>query len=221
MSARRPLLALAVALAPLVQIAGVLPHPALPDTAAATLAVVAEDPAEWTRIHLLAATAALLSVVASLALADLVRGRGAGLATAGATLATVGGGVLALAFASEAHLHALAADPALDRAAMAELVQRFDTSSATTLLSAGFPLAGLGSVLLMSGLLRSRAVPRWQPALVLAGLVVSFGATPGLSYGPLLFVPAAVGQLALAVQVLRRREAAPVHPQADRVLQAA
>ncbi len=221
MNARRVLLALAVALAPLVQVAGMVPHPELPDTAAATLALVAEDRAEWIRIHLLAATSALLSIVASLALAALVRGRGAALATLGATLGALGGGALALAFASEAYLHALAADPSLDRAAMAQLLDRFDDSSALTLLLAGFPLAGLGTVLLMSGLLRSRAVPLWQPALVLVGMVVSFGATPGLSWGPLLFAPAALGQLALASSVLRRPVPLTAPQLPERVLQPA
>ena len=60
MSPRRALLALVVAVTPLVQLAGMAPHPELGHTAAETLAVVAQDPDEWFWIHLVAAVAATL-----------------------------------------------------------------------------------------------------------------------------------------------------------------
>lgn len=210
MTARRALLALAVAAAPLAQLAGMLPHPALPETPAATLALVAEDPSGWVRMHLLSAAAAALSVVAALALASLVRQRGAGLATAGAVLGVLGGSALAIAFGAEAQLWSLAADPSLDRSGMVQLVALEESSPLLTLLLVGFPLVGLGTLLLMSGLLRSDAVPRWQPALVLVGTVISVAAAPGSAIGPLLFVPAVVGHLALAHSVWRGARRAPV-----------
>ena len=218
MTARRALLALPVALAPLLQIAGMLPHPALPATAAGALAVVAEDPAGWWRMHLLAAAAALLFALAAAPLASLARGRGAGLATTGAALLALGGGALTVAFSAEAHLWSLAADPSLDQDALVGLVALDEGSPAMTLLSAGFPLVGLGTILLMSGLLRSRAVPRLLPALVLVGTLASLGGAPGSSLGPLLLSPAAVGYLLLASQVLRRPLAAavPAPPRAER-----
>ena len=200
---RRTLLAAAVAAAPLLQLAGMIPHPVMPDSPAAALEVVASDPDGWFRMHALAASSAALTVVACLALAGLVRGRGARLATVGATLQVVASALLVFAFAAEAHLWSLAADPSLDRAAVVPLVALEDGSPAMVGLGLGFPLLGVGTVLLMSGLLRSRAVPRWQPVLVLVGTFTSIAAAPGSSLGPLLFVPSVLGMLALARSVAR------------------
>jgi hypothetical protein len=200
---RRTLLAAAVAAAPLLQLAGMVPHPVLPDSPAATLELVAQDPDGWFRMHALAASSAALSIVAGLALAGLVRGRGARLATVGASLQVVGAALLVFAFAAEAHLWSLAADPSLDRAAVVPLVALEHDSPAMTGLGVAFPLLGLGTVLLMSGLLRSGVVPRWQPVLVLVGTATSIAAAPGSSLGPLLFAPSVLGMLALAVSVAR------------------
>ncbi len=202
MSPRRALLALPVLLAPLLQIAGMLPHPVMPASPAAALEVVAQDPALWWRIHLLAATAALLSVLAAVALASLVRRRGALPATAGAVLVGLGGAALTVAFSAEAHLWSLAGDPSLDQDALVGVVALEESSPAMTLLGLGFPLVGLGTVLLMAGLLRSGQVPWWQPALVLLGTVASLGAPPGSDLGPVLLSPAALGYALLARQVL-------------------
>jgi hypothetical protein len=206
MSARRWLLALAVAGAPLLQLAGMVPHPVMPEAPAEALAVVADDPGEWFRIHVIAASSAALSIVAAVALAGLVRRRGAALATTGAVLAVLGGAALATAFGMEAQLWSLAADPSLDRTAIVELVSLEHDSPGLALLMAGFPLAGVGGLLVMLGLLRSGVVPRWQPALVVAGLLASVAAAPGSSTGPFLFAPAVLGYLALATSMLRSKE---------------
>jgi hypothetical protein len=203
MSARRVLLALAVAAAPLVQLAGMVPHPELGETAAETLALVAEDPRQWFLIHVLSAGAAVLFVVSAVVLASLVRRRGAALATTGATLMVLGGGAMAIAFGAEAHLLSLAADPSLDRPAMVALAELESDSPAMALLMAGFPLFGLGTLALMGGLIRSAAVPRWQPVLVVVGTVTSIAAAPGSQLGLLLFAPSVVGYLALATSVAR------------------
>ncbi len=211
MSPRRALLALPVLLAPLFQVAGMLPHPVMPASPAAALELVAQDPALWWRIHLLAATAALLSVLAAVALASLVRRRGALPATAGAVLVGLGGAALTVAFSAEAHLWSLAGDPSLDQDALVGIVALEDSSPAMALLGLGFPLVGLGTVLLMTGLLRSGQVPWWQPALVLFGTVASLGAAPGSDLGPVLLSPAVLGYALLARQVLVAAE-----PAADR-----
>jgi hypothetical protein len=203
---RRALLALPVALAPLLQITGMVPHPVLPHSAAGALAVVAQDPAQWWRMHLLAACAAFLFALAAAPLASLVRGGGAEAATAGAALLALGGAALTVAFSAEAHLWSLAADASLEQDALVGLVALEASSPAMALLGAGFPLIGLGTVLLMTGLLRSGQVPRWQPALVLLGTVASLGAAPGSDLGPLLLSPAALGYVFLARQVLLPRD---------------
>ena len=213
MSPRRALLALPVALAPLLQIAGMVPHPVLPDSAAGTLELVAQDPGGWWRMHLLAACAAFLFAMAAVPLASLARDRGAGLATAGAALLALGAGALTVAFSAEAHLWSLAADASLDQDALVPLVALEADSPAMALLQAGFPLVGLGTVLLMAGLLRSGRVPWWQPGLVLLGTVASLGAAPGSDLGPLLLSPAALGYLLLARRVLVQQHPAERAPQ--------
>jgi hypothetical protein len=209
-TARAVLLALAVAGAPVLQMAGFLTHPELPDSSAGLLELVGRDPAGWFRIHAVASASAALSIVASVALASLVRSRGAVLATVGATLAAIGGGMLAIAFGAEAELVSLAADPSLDRTAMAALLDLQPASPATALLMAGFPFAGIGSLLLAVALLRSRSVPRWMPALVLLGLVASFAAAPGSHVGPFLLAPAVIGYFALARELVRAARRSPV-----------
>ncbi len=200
---RAVLLSLAVAGAPVLQMSGFLTHPEVPATSAELLDLVGRDPGGWFRIHAVAAASAVLSIVAAIALAALVRSRGAVLATIGATLAALGGGMLAIAFGAEAQLASLAADPSLDRGAMTALLDLEPASPAVALLMAGFPAAGIGSLLLAVALLRSRSVPRWMPALVLLGLVASFAASPGSHVGPLLLTPAVVGYLALSREVVR------------------
>lgn len=203
MSPRRVLLALVVAATPLVQLAGMIPHPDLGGSSAETLAIVAQDPDEWFWIHLVAAVAATLSIVSALTLASLVRGRGAALAITGAAMSVVGGFLLTFAFAAEAQLMSLAAHPSLDPVAMAPLLDLQEEGVAMTMLEAGLPFAGIGGLLLMCGLLRGRVVPRWQPALILFGTFTSIAATPGLAIGPLLFLPSVIGTLCLAVTVAR------------------
>ena len=209
-TARAVLLALAVGGAPVLQMSNFLTHPEVPATGAGLLELVARDPGGWFRIHAVAGASAVLSIVAAVALASLVRSRGAVLATVGATLAALGGGMLAIAFGAEAHLVSLAANPSLDRAAMTALVDLEPASPATALLMAGFPVAGIGSLLLAVALLRSRSVPRWMPALVLLGLVASLAASPGSHIGPVLLAPAVIGYLALAREVVRAARRSPV-----------
>jgi hypothetical protein len=145
MTARRALLALPVALAPLLQIAGMLPHPVLPDSRRRDAgphrgrprAVVAHPPAgRRRRVPVRARRRAL---------AGWCGDRGAAMAAAGAVLLTVGCGALAVAFSAEAHLWSLAADPSLDRSALVPLVALEADSPAMSLLRAGFPLVGLGT----------------------------------------------------------------------------
>lgn len=202
-AARRVLLAVAVVAAPALQVAGMLLHPPLAEDPAGQLAIVAAEPGRWFVAHVVAASAAALFGVAAPALAGLARARGAALATAGAVLTVLGGATLAIAFGAEAHLLSVAADPSLDAAAMAALAALEHHSPAMTMILLGVPLVGVGQLLLAGALLRARTVPRWAPALVLAGLVVSLAGAPGSLLGPIALLPAVVGYAALAVTVAR------------------
>jgi hypothetical protein len=145
MSPRRALLALPVALAPLLQIAGMLPHPVLPDSAAGALALVAQDPGSWWRMHLLAACASSCSPSPRRRSRRWRATAGAGWPPpAGAVLVALGGGALTVAFSAEAHLWSLAGDPSLDQDALVGIVALEDSSPAMALLGLGFPLVGLG-----------------------------------------------------------------------------
>ncbi|MDQ3151163.1 MAG: hypothetical protein M3R63_05365 [Actinomycetota bacterium] len=55
---------------------------------------------------------------------------------------------------------------------------------------AGLSLVGIGQLLLVAGLLRSRTVPWGAPTLV---LVASFAGAPGSLLGPVLLLPAVAG----------------------------
>jgi hypothetical protein len=203
LTTRRVLLAATVAAAPTLQIIGMLWHPAVAEHGADQLAIVATDPGRWSGTHLVAAVASGLYVLAAVALAALVRARGAVLATLGAVLSVAGGITLAIAFGAESHLLSVAADPSLDRTAMAQLAELEHSSPAAALIMTGLPLIGLGQILLAAGLLRSRVIPRWQPALVLIGLVSSLAAAPGSLVGPVLMLPAVVGYVAISVGMAR------------------
>ncbi|MGI9062610.1 MAG: hypothetical protein ACR2FQ_02130 [Pseudonocardiaceae bacterium] len=200
---RRVLLALAVAAFPVLQVTGMFLHAPLGETGAEQLAIVAQDPGRWFVQHVISASAGALLILAAPALAGLVRARGSALATTGAVLAVVGGAALTIAFGAEAHLLSQAADPSLDPAAMAALADLEPTSPVMLLIMAGLPLVGIGQLLLVAGLLRSRTVPWWAPTLVLVGLVGSFASAPGSLLGPVLLLPAVAGYLALAVLVAR------------------
>lgn len=204
---RALLLALAVGLAPVLQLIGFFLHPVIPDDPAGLLAVAARSPERWFLVHAVAASAAALTLVAAVALAGLVRDRGSRPATVGAVLMVLGGSVLTFAFGAEAHLLSLASDRSLDTSAMVELTALESSSLGARALLIGFPLLGLGQVVLMIGLLRSRAVPTWMPWAVLVGLIASLAAAPGALLGPLLLAPAVVGQLGLARQVVRQPQA--------------
>lgn len=203
LTARRLLLAAVVGGASVLQVAGFATHPEVGESAAENLAAVAADPDQWVLTHLLAASAAALSMLSVVVLAALVRRRGVVLTTVGATLAVLGGGLLALAFAAEVHLLPLAADPSLDRSAMTALAELEEGSPLMAVLPPGFALNGLGTLLLSLGLLRSGVVAKWKPALVIVGLLASTAAGPGESVGALLLAPAVLGFLALAVDVAR------------------
>jgi hypothetical protein len=167
------------------------------------LDVVAADPGTWFLVHLVAAVAAMTYLLGLPALAALPRSKGAVLATAGAVVAAAGSMCLGAAFTAEAHLLPIVAQAGLDREVALALVEADSASTLAGLIEIGLPLAGVGQLLLAVGLLRSRAVAWWKPALVLAGLLSSLAVPPGQVVGAWLMVMAVAGYAALAVDVVR------------------
>lgn len=200
MRARRVLLAAPLVLAPALQTASAATHPRLHGE---ILDVVAADPTTWERIHLFAALAAMLYLVGLPALAALPQRRGALLATVGTLLAVAGSLSLAIGFVAEAHMLPLVAGSGLDRDAALALTEAEGASIAFRLIGVGLPLAGIGQLLLAVGLIRSRVVAWWKPALVVAGLLTSLAVPPGDPLAAVLMGLFVVGYAALTLDVVR------------------
>lgn len=201
MRARRLLLAAAVAVAPALQVAGMASHPHMEGHH--VLDVVGADPQRWLWVHAVAALAAMTYLVALPALAGLPRRSGALLATVGAVVAVAGSVCLAAGFVGEAHMLPIVAGADLERSAAEGLVALEEESLAFRAIGLGLPLAGIGQLLLAVGLLRSRVVAWWKPALVVAGLLASLAVPPGEVLGAWLMGLAVLGYVALAVDVAR------------------
>jgi hypothetical protein len=152
---------------------------------------------------LAAALAAMTYLIGLPALAGLPRRRGAALATVGVVLACLGSLCLAVAFTAEAHLSPLLVEAGVDRQVALDVLAAEEGSTAMSLLGVGLPLAGIGQLLLAVGLIRSRVVAWWKPALVVAGLLTSLAFPPGALLGAVLLGLALVGYAALAVDVAR------------------
>ncbi|WP_040339804.1 DUF6796 family protein [Candidatus Blastococcus massiliensis] len=137
------------------------------------------------------------------AMAQLFRPRMPRLGATAMILAFVGGlGFLGIHAVS---IYDAAAVDQPDRAAMVALIEDAQSSALAILILAPFLLGMVGSVLLTSiGYLRTRVVPVWIPVVLLAFLVLDFGA---FSTGPVdphwLFVAASFG---VAVTVARRTD---------------
>lgn len=221
MRARRALVALPLALAPAMQTASAAVHPHLHGE---ILDVVAADPAAWQRMHLIAALAAMGYLVGLPALAALPRRRGSLLVTVGAVVAVLGSLCLAIGFVAEAHMLPLLAQSGLEREAALALTDAEEASLPFQLIGAGLPLAGIGQLLLAVGLIRSRVVAWWKPALVVAGLLTSLPVPVGNPLAAVLMGMAVVGYAALTVDVVRGprigRTVEPVVPVVEEVLTA-
>lgn len=151
---------------------------------------------------LLTAVGAFLLVPGLCAIIGLVRGRGAGLATAAAVLAGVG-------------IVSLGAGDVMITLVMGWLVKSdpdtavaiFKGSDSSSLLSLPFsfaPMFVLGMVLLGAALIRGRAVPLWLAALTIIGAVLLPFSTAGGVSAFLTLMPLGLALVGLGVAALRR-----------------
>lgn len=144
---------------------------------------------------LLTSVGAFLLLPAMAAALRLVRGRGAGLATAGAVL--VGCGAAALA-AGDVMITLVMGTLVQGHPDLAESVYRSADSSALIGLPFMFaPLLVIGLVLVGIALLRAAVVPRWEAILLMVGglLVVASGGGGAAAAIPLLPLGMALGLL--------------------------
>jgi hypothetical protein len=151
---------------------------------------------------LLTAAGAFLLVPGLGAIMRLVRGRGAGLATAGAVLAGIG-------------IVALGAGDVMITLVMGWLVKSdphtavtiFQGSDNSPLIGLPFslaPLFVLGMVLLGAALIRARAVPLWLAAMTILGAVMLPFSTAGGLSAFLILLPLGSALVGLGVTAFRR-----------------
>ncbi len=210
-STRHRLLAAAVAVQPLLIGINALFHPEVDLTAAGILRGAAESPLTWYAVHLVAATGALLAAPAALGLRSLVGRRAARAATLGVLASFLGSILLSAAFFIEASLLRLATG--LEPQAALALTDAYTGTPEFFVIPLAILLGGIGTVLLSSALLASRAVPRWQPITLVIGTLGSLAAAPGTPLGPIAFGVIFVASVFLAREIVQPTpSAAPLQP---------
>jgi hypothetical protein len=154
----------------------------------------------WWVLHAVDGLAVMLVMLgAAVATVQLVRGRGARLATAALVVGPFGAMALGASIVAQGTLGAYVADAeAIARPSGIALLDHAGAHPVpiVALSGPGALLVLLGSVLVCVALLLSRAVPRLVPLLFLGGLLGSLVVSTGL-VGALLEVPSAVAVVAL------------------------
>jgi hypothetical protein len=161
------------------------------------------DDSNWTASHMLLGIGFALFAVGAAHAATLVRGRGAVLTGAGAVLMSLGGILMALSDAAHGALN-VALRGQVDNAKSLDIHMSYFEQSTVAGMNIGPMLLTLGMLALGAGLLRSRGVPRWAGATVLA-TPIAVHASNALSLPSYLqALPFAVGMLVLAGLMTRR-----------------
>jgi hypothetical protein len=150
-----------------------LAWPTIKSDDAAQLAVIAQHPARYYLCTMLILGSSMLLVPALIGLMRMGAGRSPRLAHAGGILSLLGALIAVGDSTSQLVIWQMAARGA-DRAQMAALLHRFDNVAGASLPFAVGGLATVvGIVLLSMALYRSRAVPAWVAAGLVAGIVLN------------------------------------------------
>ncbi len=151
---------------------------------------------------LLTAVGAFLLVPGLSAILRLVRGRGAGLATAGAVLAGIG--IVSLGAGDVMITLMMGWLVKSDPGTAVAIFKGADSSALAGLPFAFAPLFVLGMLLIGAALIRARAVPLWIAALTILGAVgLPFSTAGGLS-AFLILLPLGLALVGLGVTAFRR-----------------
>lgn len=194
------LLAVAVAVQPLLIGVNAIFHPDIDVTGAGILAGAEEGPTRWYVVHLLAALGAVLGAPAAFGLRRLIRERRV-LCDTALVAAVVASVVLSLAFMAEASALRLAASADISAAAALSLAEAYTSTPEFYAVPSGVLASVVAPVLFAIALLRERRVPRWQPAALVVGWLLSLAAMPGTLLGPLAFGVIAVASFGLARRI--------------------
>jgi MFS family permease len=220
-NARLVVCAIALGLAPVLMVLGNLFVVDTGDEAAQEVADIAADRNLFLAGNVLFALGAAALIPGAIALASLVRARGAGWMTTGACMIALGGGSLAVALWSYTIVGYLGTDDGVPRDG---LVALFDRGNDSALFAVAWLIgvgALIGMILAGIGLMRARAVPLWQPILlIVAPFLLFVGGEDGL-LSAVLTLPLVVALGVLAYEAIRvsRSPAAgsAVPPAADRI----
>lgn len=210
--ARRLLCAAALALAPVLLLVAALVELDVSDTAATAAGQIAGHRGRFLLGEMLFAAGVAALIPGAIALASLVRGRGAAWMTTGACMVAVGGGSMALGIWAYGVVGYVGTSSGVPRSALVALLDKGDNSPVVGLswiLGAG---ALLGMIVVAVGLIRARAVPLWEPILLIVAPILTFFGGGGV-LGAFLGLPLVIALVALAGEVVRaeRTAAAPGH----------
>jgi hypothetical protein len=199
----RAALAASVVLQPLLVGVNAAFHPDVEMNASSFLEAAEDGPTRWYVVHLVAAVGALLFAPAAMGLRTLVRDRGTRLADAGVAVSVLAAALLALTFAMEASTMRTIANADVDDVAALAVTDVFVGSPEYYAVAVGILAFVIAGALLALALLRARTVPRWQPALYLAGVLATLPAPPGTPAAPIAFAILTVAAAFLALRVAR------------------
>ncbi len=208
--ARLIVCALALALAPVLLLLAGLVSVETSDNAVKAAGQIAAHRNRFLVGELLFALGTAALIPGALALASLVRARGAAWMSTGACMIALGGGAMSVGIYTYVSVGFIGTGKGFPRNAFETLLDRGQNSAITGLpfvLGAG---ALLGMIAAAVGLIRARAVPLWQPIVLIIAPVLTFASSGGV-LGAVLTIPMLVVLWALAFEVVRSdaRPAAP------------
>lgn len=166
------------------------------DDGAELLAIVADGPNRFYWANVTAAIGLVLIAAVGLAVLRLVRDRGRAVATVGGVMTMIGATAAASGIFMYGAIVTAMAESDQDQAVMAALSEELNDSVRPGLaFFVGFTVLFLGLVVTVAALLKSRAVARWVPAVLAAGVVAVFalGETSASIIGDLLLTAAFIG----------------------------
>ena len=199
----RTLAGLSLIVAPLLLLLAMLIGPDLSDDAAERLAEIADNEARYIASGYLFLVAAWAFVPGLIGLWRLFRESRVTLGQIGASLLLLGV-ITTIAFFGFGAYEYEAAQPDLDRAQMAELVDNADESGVTTPLFVVAFILGItiGSLIVAWALWRRRVVPPWAPAAIVAGTILGLFSEESVALGAIAFALLLVGFGSVGVKLL-------------------
>jgi hypothetical protein len=200
--ARLILCALSLGLAPVLLTIASLLQLNTSDNAAREAVQIAANRGQFLAGNVLFALGTAALIPGAIALASLVRARGAAWMTTGACMIALGGGSLAVALWSYTVVGYVGTESGVPRVGLVALLDKGNNSVLVGLAWVVGTGALLGMLAAAVGLIRARTVPLWQPILLIIGPVLVFFDGQGAGAAALSLV-LDVALIALAYEAVR------------------